>query len=130
MADVSNLKIRLDRAQRTHEEATALIDVERLARDQKTARLRALRLTSEAGGEPMAKRHVFHSSLTKQGWAVTEGGETVSRHRNQKEAETATRNAGRKAYSEGGLGQAVLHKSDGTIREERTYGKDPERTPG
>ena len=26
--------------------------------------------------------------------------------------------------------QAVLHKANGMIREERTYGKDPERTPG
>ena len=76
------------------------------------------------------KRHVFHSSLTKTGWVVTEGGETVSRHTNQRGAETAARIAGRRALDDGGLGQAVLHKSDGTIREERTYGKDPERTAG
>ena len=76
------------------------------------------------------KRAVFHSSLTKQdGWVVTADGETVSRHDNQKLAEMAARKAGRKAYEKGGLGQAVLHKRDGTIREERTYGKDPERTP-
>ena len=30
------------------------------------------------------KRHVFHSSLTKTGWVVREGGETVSRNSNQK----------------------------------------------
>jgi Uncharacterized protein conserved in bacteria (DUF2188) len=80
----------------------------------------------------MAKqtRKVFHSSLTKTGWVVTEGGQTVSRHTNQKGAETAARIAGRRAFEDGGLGQAVLHKRDGTIREERTYGKDPERTPG
>lgn len=75
-------------------------------------------------------RHVFHSSLTKTGWAVREGGETISRNSNQKANEAAAIAAGRKAYEEGGLGQAVLHKSDGSIREERTYGKDPERTPG
>ena len=76
------------------------------------------------------KRHVFHSSLTKNGWVVREGGETVSRHTNQKGAETAARIAGRRALEDGGLGQAVLHKANGEIREERTYGKDPERTPG
>jgi hypothetical protein len=76
------------------------------------------------------KRKVFHSSLTKSGWVVTEGGETVSKHANQKESEVAATAAGRKAYEDGGLGQAVLHKSDGVIREERTYGKDPERHPG
>ena len=76
------------------------------------------------------KRLVFHSLLTKAGWVVTEGGETVSRHRTQKGAETAARIAGRLAYDgRGGLGQAVLHKSDGSIREERTYGEDPESTP-
>ena len=76
------------------------------------------------------KRKVFHSSLTNSGWAVTEGGETVSRHSNQKANEAAAVAAGRKAHEDGGLGQAVLHKSDGSIREERTYGKDPEKTPG
>ena len=76
------------------------------------------------------KRKVFHSSLTKTGWVVTEGGETVSRNSNQKANEAAAIAAGRKAYEDGGLGQAVLHKSNGEIREERTYGKDPERTPG
>ena len=72
------------------------------------------------------KRKVFHSSLTKTGW---EGGETVSRNSNQKANEAAAIAAGRKAYEDGGLGQAVLHKANGVIREERTYGKDPERTP-
>jgi Uncharacterized protein conserved in bacteria (DUF2188) len=76
------------------------------------------------------KREVFHSSLTKMGWVVREGGETISQHRNQKEAEMAARLCGRKAYLDGGLGQAVFHKIDGTIREERTYGRDPERRPG
>jgi hypothetical protein len=76
------------------------------------------------------KRMVFHSSLTKNGWVVIEGGETISRNSNQKANEAAAIAAGRKAYRDGGLGQAVLHKSDGTIREERTYGKDPERHPG
>jgi hypothetical protein len=38
--------------------------------------------------------------------------------------------AARKVYDAGGLGQAVLHKTDGTIREERTYGEDPEKYPG
>jgi Uncharacterized protein conserved in bacteria (DUF2188) len=62
----------------------------------------------------MAKqdRKVIHSSLTK---TANEKAATI---------------AARKAYEDGGLGQAVLHKANGQIREERTYGKDPERTPG
>ena len=76
-------------------------------------------------------RKVFHSSPNgDKGWKVTSGGKTVSTHRTQHGSERAAVNAGRRAHDVGGLGQAVLHKSDGTIREERTYGKDPRRTPG
>lgn len=71
------------------------------------------------------RREVFHSSLTRLGWVVKEGGETLSRHRSQKEAELAARLACRKAYLSGGLAQAVFHKSDGSIREERSYGRAP-----
>jgi hypothetical protein len=39
-------------------------------------------------------------------------------------------NGDRKAETDGGPGQAVLHKADGQIKEERTYGKDPRQHPG
>jgi hypothetical protein len=52
--------------------------------------------------------------------------QVVSKHGTQKEAEEAATEEAQVSYKEGGLGQAVLHKTDGTIREERTYGKDPE----
>jgi len=76
------------------------------------------------------KRVVFNSSMTKKGWVVTRSGKTVSQHATQKEAEKAAIAEAHEIYASGGLAQTVLHKSDGTIREERTYGKDPERTPG
>jgi hypothetical protein len=75
-------------------------------------------------------RKQFHSIQDKTGWKVTLSGKTVSRHATQKESEGAAIELGRAHYASGGLGQAVLHKSDGVIREERTYGKDPEKTPG
>ena len=81
----------------------------------------------------MAKqeRQVFHSILTKRdGWVVLLDKQVVSRHGSQKESEKAAIAEGRATYEDGGLGQAVLHKSDGTIREERTYGRDPERRQG
>jgi hypothetical protein len=78
----------------------------------------------------MAKRSVFHSSPAKDGWKVTQSGKTISTHSTQKAAEEAAVRAGRAAESAGGLGQAVLHKSDGTIREERTYGADPRKSKG
>ncbi|RLP24007.1 DUF2188 domain-containing protein [Mesorhizobium sp. YM1C-6-2] len=81
----------------------------------------------------MAKieRQVFHSILTKKdGWVVLLDKQVVSKHDTQKEAERAAIDEARAAYDDGGLGQAVFHKLDGTIREERTYGNDPEKTPG
>ena len=81
----------------------------------------------------MAKqqRQVFHSIQTKKdGWVVLLDQQVVSKHANQKEAEQAAIEEARATYEDGGLGQAVLHKLDGQIREERTYGKDPEKTPG
>ena len=76
------------------------------------------------------KREVFHSSLTKLGWVVREGGETLSQHRNQKEAEMAARIAGRKAYLNGSIAQAVFHKVDGSVREKRNYGRNSVHRPG
>lgn len=78
----------------------------------------------------MAKRSVFHSSPTKNGWKVTQSGTTISEHKTQKASEAAAINAGRAAQNGGGLGQAILHKSDGKIREERTYGADPRKSKG
>ena len=53
----------------------------------------------------MAKsiRHVFHSTLSRKGWIVTEGGEIVARNSNQKANEAAAIAAGRKARERFGL---------------------------
>ena len=79
----------------------------------------------------MLWRKVFHSSPNgDKGWKVTSGGETVSKHKTQAASERAAIKAGRKTQNAGNLGQAVLHKRNGQVRQERTYGKDPRRTPG
>ena len=44
-----------DRLERTNSNAAAIIDAERAAREQKTARLRALRLAREREGEDKRK---------------------------------------------------------------------------
>jgi uncharacterized protein DUF2188 len=67
-------------------------------------------------------RKVFHSSPTDSGWKVTYNGRTLSTHKTQKGSERAAMRAGRKAESKGGLGQAVLHKSNRGVREARKYG--------
>jgi hypothetical protein len=78
------------------------------------------------------KREVFHSTPNPKGpgWIVQEGGKVVSTHRKQETSERAAVKAGNAVEKAGGLAQAVLHKKDGTIREERTYGSDPKKTPG
>ena len=78
----------------------------------------------------MAKRQVFHSSNTKKGWVVTSEGKVVQGFNTQAEAEEEAMRLARKAEEDGGLGQAVLHKADGEIREERTYGEDPRKHSG
>jgi hypothetical protein len=78
----------------------------------------------------MPKREVYHSSPSKDGWKLTKGGQTISNHKTQKASESAAIKAGHRAENKGGLGQAVLHKADGKIREERTYGADPRNRKG
>ncbi|WP_082654051.1 DUF2188 domain-containing protein [Bradyrhizobium pachyrhizi] len=78
----------------------------------------------------MAKRQVFHSVPKGNGWAVEQNGKVISNHRTQAASEAAAVKAGHRAQDQGGLGQAVMHKADGTIREERTYGDDPRNIKG
>ena len=78
----------------------------------------------------MARRTVYHSVPSKGGWKVEQSGQTLSNHDTQKAAEAAAIARGHADRAQGQNSQAVLHKSDGTIREERTYGDDPRKTKG
>jgi hypothetical protein len=75
-------------------------------------------------------RKVFHSVSRKGTWTVTLSNRAVATHATQAESEKDAKDRARQAHEEGGLGQAVLHRVDGSIRTEHTYGKDPERHPG
>ena len=57
-------------------------------------------------------------------------GEIVASARSQSAAEQIAVKAARTVQDKGGLAQVVFHTENGTIREERTYGKDPERHAG
>ncbi|URK87741.1 DUF2188 domain-containing protein [Rhizobium sp. RCAM05350] len=78
----------------------------------------------------MAKRSVYHSIKDKNGWKVVLDGKDLSRHDTQLEAEDRARKLGKAVQEKGGLGQAVFHRADGQIVEERTYGADPQKTKG
>jgi hypothetical protein len=75
-------------------------------------------------------RKVYHSVPSDGGWKVRNNGRTISQHRTQRASEKAAIAASRRVEAKGGLAQAVLHKANNRIREERTYGKDPRRSRG
>ena len=75
-------------------------------------------------------RKVFHSVPSDGALKVRSNGRTRSQHRTQRGSEKAAIRASRRVVAKGGLAQAVLHKSNNRIREERTYGKDPRRRRG
>lgn len=63
-------------------------------------------------------------------WDVTSGGEVVSSHRTKQVAVDSAAQKGRGVERRGGEAQVVIHKQDGVIQSERTYGNDPKKTPG
>jgi hypothetical protein len=76
----------------------------------------------------MAKRKTYHTCRSGDGsWNVTHGHDIVSTHASQPDAEQHALILGRQAEDDGGLSRVVLHLADGSIREERTYGKDARR---
>ena len=75
-----------------------------------------------------AKREVVWVKHAKEGgWNVEPQGGGPKTHFDTKDP--AVDAAVKKARA-AELGQVKVQKEDGTIQEERTYGKDPERTKG
>jgi hypothetical protein len=76
----------------------------------------------------MAERKVYHVNPSGRSWKVErEGGsrpEAVSEDKDQ-----AIERA-RELATSGELGQVIIHRQDGTIEKEYTYGKDPRSKPG
>ena len=71
----------------------------------------------------MSKRQVFHVTPDQGDWKVKrEGAERASKTFEKKEAAV---NYGREKAKNQDLGQVIIHKKDGTIQTEHTYGKDP-----
>ena len=71
--------------------------------------------------------HVVHDKAAR-GWKVErEGSEKAVKGADTKEEaiDAATR-LGKAAD----LGQVIIHREDGSIETEHTYGEDPRRTPG
>ena len=77
----------------------------------------------------MTKRRVYHVTPDgKDGWDVQgEGNKNPSDNFERKEDAIQR---GKELAKRGQLGQIKIHKKDGTIQTEHTYGKDPRSIPG
>lgn len=73
-------------------------------------------------------RQVYHVVPAEKGWEVKkEGNKRPSvKTRLKKDAIDRAKELAKKAK----LGQVIIHKKDGTIQTEYTYGEDPRRTKG
>jgi hypothetical protein len=74
------------------------------------------------------ERLVLHVIFDGDDWMVKGegGGAASSTHGSKDEAVAAAVARARDA----GLGQVKIHKRNGSLEEERTFGDDPRRTPG
>ena len=69
----------------------------------------------------MTRVHVFHTVRMRSGWVLKEGGEVISTHHNQLAGWAAAVLACRTSCLKGVRAKAVLHRKDGSVREERLY---------
>ncbi|GFO59225.1 hypothetical protein GMST_15500 [Geomonas silvestris] len=77
----------------------------------------------------MTKRKVVHVVPDKKqgGWNVEVEKQQGKKHFETKDDAVG---AGKKIAKEGPLGQIKIHKQDGTIQTEHTYGEDPKNILG
>lgn len=73
-------------------------------------------------------RKTYHVTPGPRGWRVRREGvaRAASTHTNKADAIAYARALAKRAD----LGQVKVHRSDGVIQTEYTYGKDPRRSPG
>ncbi|MGE3278557.1 MAG: DUF2188 domain-containing protein [Candidatus Altimarinota bacterium] len=69
----------------------------------------------------MSKRKVVHVVPNDGDWAVKVNGKIVSNHHLKQRA----LDNGKKVAKSSDLGQLVIHKGNGTIQTEHTFGSDP-----
>ena len=72
-------------------------------------------------------RRTYHVTPFGEGWKVAAEGEDLEVVRDNKDDALAE---AKSLAQQGELGQVIVHKQDGTIQEEFTYGDDPRDIPG
>jgi len=74
--------------------------------------------------------HLVHKNADDR-WHLSQvGGKDVSRWDTKAQALTEGERLGHEHLRRGELAQLVIHREDGSIEKEYTYGEDPRRTPG
>lgn len=86
----------------------------------------ALIVETTGGGETVTKRNRYDVVPSNTNWAVKHEGATLSTH----VLKSAAIDAGVKVARQNAPSQLVIHRADGTIEDERTYGNDPYPPPG
>ena len=72
----------------------------------------------------MSRRKTYHvTSRTDGGWNVKEENASRASSSHDTKAEAIAR--AKELAKKQALGQVIIHKQDGTIQTEHTYGKDP-----
>ncbi|WP_313913796.1 DUF2188 domain-containing protein [Tahibacter sp.] len=74
--------------------------------------------------------HLVHRNADSRWHLAVENGKDVSDWTTKHEAEQEGERLGNAHQQRGELAQLIVHRQDGSIEREYTYGKDPRRTPG
>lgn len=73
--------------------------------------------------------HVVHKNAD-DGWHLEENARSIARFKTKDEAIDAGRKKGNNLHVGRKDAQLLIHREDGSIETEYTYGHDPRRTPG
>lgn len=74
--------------------------------------------------------HLTHANAEGKWHLKRVGGSPVGTYETKDEAKREGENLGHAHLKKGELAQLVIHRQDGSIEEEFTYGKDPREIPG
>jgi len=77
-------------------------------------------------------RSIFHLVHKKADgrWHLEENAQSFASFGSKAEAEEAGKKRGHDLHTRGQNAQLIIHREDGSIETEHTYGHDPRKTPG
>jgi hypothetical protein len=76
-----------------------------------------------------AVMHLVHKNVDDR-WHLEQNGSDLGSYDTREQAESDGKLRGRQLEASGLDAQLVVHRKDGSIETEWTYGRDPRKTPG